>query len=175
MVDQQLDAASDFVRRTHQEASLSITMLRSHSPEISDLASALERSASELTTPNIATVHVVGDSNSHDMPLRITDALFHIGREALVNAVRHANAKKIDITIAFERNSLSLEVADNGIGFRRDPGCERLGLKGIEHRAAGIHSVIRIDSKPDEGTRVKVTVPLSRRRFLFSARNKGKL
>jgi signal transduction histidine kinase len=175
MVDQQLEAASDFVRRTHQEASLSIAMLRSHSPEISDLASALERSASELTTPNIATVHVVGDSNSHDMPLRITDALFHIGREALVNAVRHANAQKIDITIAFERNSLSLEVADNGIGFQRDPGCQRLGLKGIEHRAAGIHAAIRIDSKPGEGTRVKVTVPLSRRRFLFATRNKSSL
>jgi signal transduction histidine kinase len=163
MVEQQLDAASDFVRRTHQEASLSIAMLRSQSPEIGDLATALERSARELTAPGVATVRIVGDSTSYDMPLRITDALFHIAREALVNAARHAKAEKIDITITFQRQGLSLEVVDDGVGFIPDPASQRLGLKGIQHRAAAIHATVQLETTPGHGTRIKVSAPTSRR------------
>jgi signal transduction histidine kinase len=162
-LEQQLDVASDFVRRTHQEASLSIDMLRSQSPEIGNLAAALERSASELTAPGVVTIRVVGNSSSYEMPLRITDALFHIAREALVNAARHAAADNIDITISFERSRLSLEVADNGVGFVRDPDCQRFGLKGIEHRAAAIHAVVQIDTKIGRGTSIKVSAPIARR------------
>lgn len=163
MLEQQLDAASDFVRRTHQEASLSIVMLKSHSAAVGNLAATLEQSASELTAPGVATVRVVGDSSSYDMPLRIKDALFHIAREALVNAARHASAEKIDITITFEQSKLSLEVADNGVGFVRDSACQRLGLKGIEHRAAAIHAVVRIETTPGKGTSIKVSAPIARR------------
>ena len=163
MVEKQLDEASDFVRRTHREASLSIAMLRSQSPEVGDLATALERSARELTPPGVASVRVVGDSASREMPLRITDALFHIAREALVNAARHANAAKIDITITFQRNGLSLEVTDDGIGFVPDPHSVRLGLRGIQHRAAGIHAKVQLETKVGHGTRLKVSAPTSRR------------
>ncbi len=165
-LEQQLDAASDFVRRTHQEASLSIVMLKSHSPAVGNLAAALEQSASELTAPGVATVRVIGNSSSYDMPLRIKDALFHIAREALVNAARHASAEKIDITITFEKSRLSLEVTDNGIGFVRDPGCQRLGLKGIEHRAAAIYAVVWIETTPGKGTSIKVSAPIARRPWL---------
>ena len=171
MVEQQLEEASDFVRRTHQEASLSIAMLRSQSPEIGDLASALERSARELTPAGVARVRIVGDSTSYEMPLRITDALFHIAREALVNAARHANAQKIDITITFQRNAVLLEVADDGIGFVPDPHSQRLGLKGIRHRAAGIHATVQLDTKPGQGTRLLVSAPTSRRVWLFPRSN----
>ena len=166
MVEQQLEAASDFVRRTHQEASLSIAMLRSQSPEIGDLATALERSARELTAPGVATVRVVGDSTSYEMPLRITDALFHIAREALVNAARHAHADKIEITITFQRNGLSLEVVDNGVGFVPDPTSQRLGLRGIHHRAAGIHATVQLETVVGQGTRLRVEAPTSRRVWL---------
>jgi len=168
VVDQQLDAASDFVRRTHQEASLSIAMLRSQSPEVADLAAALERSARELTLPGEANVHMVGESTGYAMPLRATDALFHIGREALVNAVRHAGAQTIDITITFERKRLSLEVADNGSGFVRDPASERLGLRGMERRAAAIHATFYLETKPGEGTRIRVVAPVPYRGWRFS-------
>ncbi len=163
MVEKQLDEASDFVRRTHREASLSIAMLRSQSPEVGDLATALERSARELTPPGVASVRVVGDSASREMPLRITDALFHIAREALVNAARHANAAKIDITITFQRNGLCLEVTDDGVGFVPDPHSVRLGLRGIQHRAAGIHAKVQLETKVGHGTRLKVSAPTSRR------------
>ena len=166
-LEQQLDAAAAFVRRTHQEASLSMAMLRSHPPVIGNLAAALEQSASELTAPGVATVRVVGDSSSYDMPLRIEDAFFHIAREALVNAARHAAAEKINITITFEQSRLSLEVADNGVGFVRDPASQRLGLKGIEHRAAAIHAVVQIETKPGKGTSIKVAAPIARRSWFL--------
>jgi len=167
MVNQQLDATSDFVRRTHQEASFSIDMLRSQSPEVGDLATALERSAGELTPPGVATVRIVGESTGYAMPLRTTDALFHIGREALVNAARHAGAQKIDITITFERKRLSLEIADNGSGFLRDPVCQRFGLKGMERRAAAIHATFQLETKLGEGTKVRVVAPVPHRGRLF--------
>jgi signal transduction histidine kinase len=111
---------------------------------------------------------MVGESTGYAMPLRATDALFHIGREALVNAVRHAGAQTIDITITFERKRLSLEVADNGSGFVRDPASERLGLRGMERRAAAIHATFYLETKPGEGTRIRVVAPVPYRGWRFS-------
>ena len=168
-IEQQLEVAASFVRRTHQEASLSIAMLRSHTPEVSDLLKALQRSVDDLTAPGVAQVFVVGDSTGYEVPLRTTDAFFHIGREALVNAVRHAQAATIRITLTYDRACLSLEVQDDGVGFLRDPRCQRLGIVGMERRAASIHARLCIDTVPGEGTRVLVVSPIVRHVWPFSA------
>ncbi len=163
LVEQQLDVATDFVRRTHQEASLSIAMLRSQAPEIGDLASSLERRAADLAAPGRVHILVTGDGRGQHVPLRITDAFFHVGLEAMVNAVRHSDAERITIRLHHDREQLTLEIDDDGTGFIRDPDCERLGLKGMERRAGMIHAQLQIRSFPGSGTRIKLTAPVGHR------------
>ncbi len=158
-VDQQLEVATDFVRRTHEEASLSIALLRSDKPEIENLQKALERCAAQLTFGGSIQVSVTCEGQERRTLLRTTDALFHIGREALANAVRHAKAKHIDIRIEYERASILLAVEDDGVGFERDLSTRRLGLKSMERRAASIRADFHILSAQGAGTRVVVRAP----------------
>ncbi len=168
LVEQQLDTATDFVRRTHQEASLSIAMLRAQSVEISDLANSLERRAADLAAPGTVRVQVTGDGQGHPVPLRTTDAFLHIGLEALVNATRHSGADCITIRLHHDKAQLSLEIADNGRGFARDPACQRMGLKGMERRAGAIHARLCIQSVAGAGTRVTLTAVSARRLWPWS-------
>ena len=163
LVEQQLDVATDFVRRTHQEASVSIAMLRSQAPEISDLAGSFERRAADLAAPGVVQVLVTGDGLGRPVPLRTTDAFLHVGLEAMVNAVKHSGAQRITIRLHHDREQLLLVIDDDGGGFVRDPACQRLGLKVMERRADMIHARLQIESAPGRGTRIRLTAPMARR------------
>ena len=168
LVEQQLDTATDFVRRTHQEASLSIAMLRAQSTELADLAGLLERRAANLAAPGVVQVQVTGDGQGLPVPLRTTDAFLHVGLEALANAARHSGADRITIALHHDRERLSLEIADNGAGFVRDPACQRMGLKGMERRAGMIHAQLHIESTRGAGTRVRLVTGKARRLWPWS-------
>jgi signal transduction histidine kinase len=86
--------------------------------------------------------------------------LYYIAQEALNNILRHAAAKSISVTLKQGRRNVILEILDDGCGF--DPKkVERggLGLTNMRERTAQIHGKIQILSKPEQGTKVAITVP----------------
>jgi signal transduction histidine kinase len=90
-------------------------------------------------------------------------AVFRIVQEALTNVVRHAQATRVAVSLARTRDALTLEVQDNGRGFAqaRRLGTKALGLLSMRERAAAFQGVLDIVSSPDQGTAVKVRIPLS--------------
>ncbi len=91
-------------------------------------------------------------------------ALFRIAQEALTNAVRHADASLVEVVLSFERDLLSLEVRDDGVGFdaeaTNDVAPSSLGLIGMRERAQLVGGVLVVRSRPGEGTQLSVMVPL---------------
>ena len=89
--------------------------------------------------------------------------VYRIAQEALANAVRHAGAREIRLTLAVEGRHLTLEIADDGRGFalasRR--GSEALGLVGMEERALALGGRLEIRSAPGEGTTVRLECPVA--------------
>ena len=86
-------------------------------------------------------------------------ALFRIAQEALTNVARHARAKCARIGLHQERGTLTLAVADDGVGFATTPvlrGVPRCGISGMRERALAVGGVLRIESSPGAGTRVTV-------------------
>jgi len=86
--------------------------------------------------------------------------LYYIAQEALNNVLRHAAAKSISVTLKQGRRNVILEILDDGCGF--DPKkVERggLGLINMRERTSQIHGKLQLLSKPDQGTKVVVTVP----------------
>ncbi len=162
-MNQQLDRACDIVRQTHEEASLSIAMLRPDSPESCDLTVAFQRCASRIVAGGPVRVDIMSKGGARPLPLRVTDALFHIGSEAIANAVRHAQPTKIDVVLAYETDAVVLLVEDCGSGFVRTGEVRGFGLRGMEKRAQSISAELHIDSTPGKGTSVKVTAPLASR------------
>lgn len=88
--------------------------------------------------------------------------LLHITREAVSNSQRHAGAKKSRVSLHNGNNVVSLEVTDNGVGFEVDlVEAQGRGLGNMVVRAKQIGARLKIQSRPKEGTRILVEVPLN--------------
>ncbi|HOG47417.1 MAG TPA: GAF domain-containing protein [Anaerolineae bacterium] len=92
--------------------------------------------------------------------------LLRIIQEALTNVRRHAHAKHAWVRIGLEGEQASITVEDDGRGFEPvQPGQPRrhFGLQTMKERAQGVGGSLRVLSKPGQGTRVVVRLPISRR------------
>lgn len=86
--------------------------------------------------------------------------LYYIAQEALNNVLRHAKAKTVTVTIKQGKKTVSMEIADDGVGFdAKKLDRAGLGLQNMRARTEQMNGKLTIDSKPDEGTRISVTVP----------------
>src|SRR5262249_29455174 len=102
------------------EAQQSIWDLRSPRPETGDLATRLrERAERILHQAGIGFDFVIVGS-PRPLPAHVEQQILRIGMEAVVNAVRHAQASNIRMEVTYERDSVRLRVTDNGHGFNPD-------------------------------------------------------
>jgi two-component system sensor histidine kinase UhpB len=88
--------------------------------------------------------------------------VLRIAQEALQNALRHANAGRVDVTLGADDGRLRVAVADDGVGFDPDePGLRsrRLGLTSMEERARALGGTLSIESRPGAGTTIVLEVP----------------
>lgn len=86
-------------------------------------------------------------------------ALYYIAQEALNNVLKHAHAKSISVTLKQGRQNVILEIVDDGYGFdvkKVDRG--GLGLQNMRERVSQIGGKLKISSKPEEGTKIVITV-----------------
>ena len=127
-----------------------------------DLPAALRDTTKRLTAANDieAVVEVTGPLRP--LPLPVETNLLRIGQEAINNAVKHARANRIDVTLNFDTRSVRLSVRDDGRGF--DPEAQiadgHFGLIGMRERAEQIGGVLSIDSAAERGTQIAIDVPL---------------
>jgi signal transduction histidine kinase len=91
--------------------------------------------------------------------------LLRIGQEVVANALRHAQAGKIEVLVCYRESEVMLEVKDDGRGFDTkqalDISSGHFGLLGLRERANKLGGKLRIDSRPWAGTAVSLTVPLN--------------
>lgn len=120
--------------------------------------------------------HLATQSRPFDLQLAITGAqqplsarheagLFRIVQEALNNVAQHANAQTVVITFIATPQELTLQIADDGVGF--DPAQAKsghFGLIGINERARLLGGTMQLESAPNAGTSVVVKIPLSEHR-----------
>lgn len=90
----------------------------------------------------------------------IASQLFRIAQEAVTNVVRHARAKHLTVILSRESDLLTLEVADDGVGFQGNPdGHQGLGLVSMEQRCAQLGGQWSIEPRDEGGMVVTCTVP----------------
>jgi two-component system, NarL family, sensor histidine kinase UhpB len=100
-------------------------------------------------------------------PSAIESACYRIAQEALNNATRHAEAKRVTISAESDGSLLKLVVHDDGIGFdaaaarRRVIRSGSMGLIGMEERAHLAGGQLKLRSAPGGGTTVSATFPLA--------------
>ena len=160
-----LDLATDLVRTSHEEARRSISALRSDTVVKRGLLQALDECASRIANggPMEVRVQSLGGGDPRSIPPRVADALYRIGQEAIANAVRHAEASKMVISLLYEASGWRLLIEDDGRGFPLGEDAAGFGIRGMGKRAESIGATLDIRSSPGKGTSVQVKVPLAKR------------
>jgi signal transduction histidine kinase len=94
------------------------------------------------------------------LPPEIEEGLYRIGQEALNNVMKHAQASNIRLCLRQAEASVTLEIADDGIGFDPSTAGKQggLGLQAMEERAAELGGELSLRSRPQEGTQIRVEV-----------------
>ena len=105
-----------------------------------------------------------------DLDLRLTSdfapnqqvQLIRIVQEALTNIRKHAEASRVRIAAWEDGQEAVIEVADNGCGFSPSDSitAARFGLRGMRERAESIGAEFQVVSYPNEGTTVRLHIPL---------------
>lgn len=93
-------------------------------------------------------------------------AVFRIVQEAVNNAIRHGQPRRIDITAGVDQKELTLVIQDDGAGFDPDARADianrsGLGLIGMSERAALLGGRFALVGRPGAGVRIEVTIPLA--------------
>jgi len=101
-------------------------------------------------------------------PPGLNTTVFRVVQEAVSNALRHARATLIRVTLRAESDALRLVIEDDGVGFdpeavgQRVKRGEHLGLLGMTERVRNAGGTIELDSRPGAGSRIEVTVPFAK-------------
>jgi PAS domain S-box-containing protein len=97
-----------------------------------------------------------------DVDPNVSLCLYRIAQEALSNIARHSHARHAQVTLICENRTLTLQVADSGVGF--DPHSSRqsgLGLISMRDRVAFLRGQLAIHAAPGGGTRIGVNIPIA--------------
>ena len=160
-----LNQARMLARQSLADARQSLWDLRSGGPESSDLPASLSVSARHLTAETGVQTRLQVHGTFRELDHDIESNLLRIGQEAITNAVKHARAQRIDISLEFARDIVRLSVRDNGSGFdpqqRLSTPDGHFGLLGMRERAEQIGGTLTVSSSPDSGTEISAEVPVS--------------
>jgi signal transduction histidine kinase len=91
-------------------------------------------------------------------------SLYRILQESLTNIAKHAAPNTVNVSISQDNTTLTLDIVDDGRGFKLDPAASYpsrsgLGLLGMRERTELLGGKFDIQSKPGQGTHIRVTVP----------------
>ncbi len=123
---------------------------------------ALELMLAELRGGRKITMNPTIDEDAANalVPTQTTEIL-QIVREAMSNSLRHGHANELTVRLHRNDREIGLLVQDNGCGFTPDNPGSGFGLGNMRARAEQLQATLRIDSQPNTGTRVIVTLPLA--------------
>lgn len=124
------------------------------------IQNAISREVEILNTTGNLTCEFSGEIPSDWFHPNSEIILFRCVQEALSNALKHAEAKRISLTVSVKENMLTLNIDDDGIGFDQNKKLNKgLGMTSMEKRVGLLGGEFKITSLPAKGTSVSIRVP----------------
>lgn len=163
-MSQHLERAQQMIRDSLKEARNSIWKMRPQVLETSDLAKALKNILEQMSAGIVLETHFEVVGRERRLSPNIETNVLRLGQEAITNAVNHAQAKQITVTLEFGEKQFSLTVADDGRGFdpaNPPPSEGGFGLTGMQERATELNGQLKIRSAPNQGTEISLHLPLA--------------
>jgi two-component system sensor histidine kinase UhpB len=157
------------LERSRKLASLALEQIRRtshdlHPPEWSgDFRDAVESLVETMAARSKMQVETAGINLPPSLPAALKTTLYRVIQEALVNALRHSAASRIDIRASIELGEAHLVVEDDGCGFdvhslpAQGTG---IGLKSLRQRVTALGGRLEVSAAPGRGTRIEVFLPV---------------
>jgi signal transduction histidine kinase/ligand-binding sensor domain-containing protein len=166
--------ADRMVRSSLDEVRRSIWVLRAQTARGDEgVGVTLSRSLAQLTADTDLESSIAVTGRVRPLSTELERNLLRIAHEAVTNAVRHADARRITIELAFEPDAVQLRVQDDGCGFDAEEQARRrgahFGLTGISERARAVGGEVRLTTAPGRGTEVVCHLPYHSRVDLSEA------
>ncbi len=162
-----LNRALELMGQVIEEGRNAVRGLRSTRSASLDLEQSFARIQQEIagSDPDSERVEfrVVVDGERRPLHPVLRDEVYRIGREAVINAFRHARAGKIEMELRYSAKNLTLMVRDDGRGI--DPNVLKtgrdghFGLMGMRERADRIGAQFHVMSSASAGTEIELSIP----------------
>jgi signal transduction histidine kinase/ligand-binding sensor domain-containing protein len=141
-----------------------VASLRSDHVVDAEILQSLENVANELAQDSACSFQVRRTGIQRSLKPHIADEIFFIGREALTNAFRHADASRIDVDLEYDKRMFKFSCVDNGRGFSstdrsKAEGDGHWGFRGMTERAAKCNARFVYETEVGQGTKIIVTIP----------------
>lgn len=144
-----------------QETRRAVRALRAGDIETGGLQAGLEKMVAQIAPGASAAVRFVVEGTPCPLADRAESELFRIAQEAVTNALRHARAHDVAVTLSYQPTCVRLRIADDGRGFDINGPVLGLGLSGMQARAERAGGSLAVSSEPGKGTEISVMVPLT--------------
>ena len=134
---------------------------------------ALNNFINRLTIPEGLKIEYRSTLKKERFDSNIETILYRVAGEAINNAIRHAKAERIEVTLTKEGNAVVLSVHDDGIGFNagkiapgkgenaKEPPVTGMGLSNILSRVQSVGGEVAINSARNRHTTIRVKIPLN--------------
>lgn len=154
--------ALELARHNLEEARRSVLDLRAAPLEGRTLCEAIETLVQVWRAEGNPEVKLELLGANRPLDPRFEIGIYRIVQEALANIARHANATEVTIKLRLTPEHAEILIEDNGVGFEPYKTMKgRHGLIGMNERAKLLGGWLQVQSGPNEGTRVHVSVPLT--------------
>jgi signal transduction histidine kinase len=116
--------------------------------------------------PNVFTIIFKNNGEFNSLSPGLRRTIYRMAQEALANSARHSGAQSARLCLNVDEDQVSLSITDEGRGFNpeialsRSLNREHFGLQGIRERALAMGGSCEIISKPNEGTRIMIELPI---------------
>jgi len=160
-----LGRARDLLRDSITELRCVIYDLRPITLDTAGLVPAIENLRDELEQRAGITIRLSVSGLPGRFSPETEIGVYRIVQEALNNAVKHAAAHLVQVSIRFGDGELTVQVSDDGTGFSLQeaatPDGDHSGLIGMQERARSLGGKLALSSRPGEGTTITAVIPCS--------------
>ncbi|NCT19198.1 MAG: hypothetical protein CO023_05440 [Flavobacteriales bacterium CG_4_9_14_0_2_um_filter_35_242] len=161
---EKLNGISNFSRTTITQLRDTIWALNKDEISFDDLKSRLLNyiESAKIAKENISFIfHAEVNNNIRFNAIQGIN-IYRVVQEAINNAIKYSAATTLNISLEELNNKLQLKIQDDGIGFHVNEVTLGSGLENMKNRAIAIHAQFQIDSTPEKGTTIILSIPINK-------------
>jgi signal transduction histidine kinase len=155
-----LEKSLQVTRSGLMETRRALKSLRASPLEDLGLLLALRKMAEEAAARVKLKLHLSLPDQLESLSPDVEQAVYRVAQEAVANVAHHANAQNLTMQLAINDGRLALMVGDDGLGFnvQQGEGTGRFGLTGMRERTQLVGGQLMIESRPGQGTTIKLMI-----------------